>query len=169
MANIEIFSGIVIFAYVVTVYCIRSFVPFIYKYGITINEYNIGKMEKLDFSNKIGQIFRKPNTQIKVFSNDEIFFIVEPYSIFERRIIPNLINKCIFEKGEYKILTQIPFSYLIFPLVFAIIFYFEKDFELIRFLGLIILAIFVFQYFYNNWKMKFMLNDIKEFINGIIL
>jgi hypothetical protein len=169
MVNLDILAGIVILVYIITLYCIRSFIPFIYKYGITINEFSIGKMEKLDFSSRIGQIYKKPNTEIKVNTNNELLFLIKPYNVLERRIYLNLINRCVFENGEYKIITQIPFTYLIFPVAALLIYFIERDLEIIKIGGSIVLIIFIFQYLYNNWKMKFMLNDIKEFLNGIIL
>ena len=148
--------------YIIGVLCIWEFIPFIFKYGITFYSYNIGKMIKLDYSNKIGKIYSKKNTKIKVISENEFLFIPESETGWEHRILPFFINKCIFEDEEYRIISKIPLTYLVFPLLIII----ENEMN-VFFLGLFI--IFIIQLLINKWKMNFMLDDIKDFINGNLL
>jgi len=163
-----VLAGIAISVYIIGALCIWNFIPIIFKYGITIIEYNLGKMIKLDFSNKIGKEYKMENTKIKIISQNEILFIVEPKSL-EHRIIPYFINKCIFENDEYKIISKIPLTYLIFPLVTMVLYILERNTEYFTILLLTFSVFVIIHIFYNNWKMKFMIDDIKKFLNGNLL
>jgi branched-subunit amino acid transport protein AzlD len=145
--------------------CIYGLFPFILKYGLTIFETNLGKMEIIDFSDKIGNVYEKRSTKIKVFSQNDIYFVPKYHWIY--RISPYMINKCINDDGEYIIISKIPLTYLIFPLLILVEYIIEKQISLgIIGIGCIFLVISIIA---NNWMMKSMLIDINEFINGIEL
>jgi hypothetical protein len=165
--KIVILIGIGSVVYFIGLLCIINFVPIIFKYGITFISYNIGKTDKLDFSDKIGNIYKKKYTKIKIISQDEMLFIPDSQYAGEFRILPFFINRCIFYNGKYIIISQIPLTYLIFPLLIFATYYIEKDIDNIKIVALSLFTIFVIQLIINNWKMKFMINDLKEFISGV--
>ena len=168
MDKFEILLAIAFGIYLIGVLCIWEFIPFIFKYGITFYSYNIGKMIKLDYSNKIGKIYSKKNTKIKVISENEFLFIPESKTGWEHRILPFFINKCVFHDGEYIIISKIPLTYLVFPLLIAI-YYIKKDMDIVKILSLSLFSFFIIQLLINKWKMSFILDDIKDFINGNLL
>jgi len=169
MDKIVILLVIGLVVYFIGLLCIINFIPIIFKYGITFFNYDIGKMDKLDFSNKVGNIYKKKYTKIKIISQDEMLFIPDSQYAGEFRILPFFINRCIFYNGKYIVISQIPLTYLIFPLMIFVIYYIKKDIDNINTIAISLFIIFIIQLIINNWKMKFMINDLKEFISGIEL
>ena len=169
MDKIVILVGIGLVVYFIGLLCIINFIPIIFKYGITFINYDIGKLDKLDFSNKIGKIYKKKYTKIKIISQDEMLFIPDSQYPAEFRILPFFINRCIFYNGKYYIISQIPLTYLIFPLLIFVIYYIEKDIDNIKIIAISLFIMFIIQLIINDWKMKFMINDLKEFISGVEL
>ena len=157
---------ITFFIHLIGVLSIQGFNPYIFKYGLEINNLNLGKMEILNFSEKIGIIYEKKHSMIKVISQNE-FYIVPKYHPYIRRLIPYCINICVHENEEYKVISKIQLTYLIFPIMTVIFYLLEREINLI--------IVFMFLFFLtvtliaNNWIMKFIINDVKEFINGIEL
>jgi hypothetical protein len=150
---------------------ILKFIPIFYEYGITIIEINVEKSEIINLTEKIGNEYEKEHTRIKIISDNEFLFfqryIMPPKTAL---IFPYFVNKCIIMNGGYKIISKIPLTYMLFPLIFIIHFIMEQGFsENIKISLLSILFFIVFHLIAHNWKMKFMLNDVEKFIRGVEL
>ncbi|MDR1858539.1 MAG: hypothetical protein LBQ69_03630 [Treponema sp.] len=157
--------------YFVGIICIINFIPLFFIYGIKIIDMDMGKMGILDFSDRIGSVYIKNNVRIKIISENEFLFVQKPD--FEWRLnllLPYFINNCIIENGEYKIISRIPLTNLIFPIVIIVNFILEQGItENIKIqIGLCVLFL-IFHLFMHNWKLKYMLFDINKFVNGIEL
>ena len=159
---------IVFFTYFIGWLCIQNFIPFIFKYGITIFCVKIEKNKILDFSEKIGREISKKNTRVKIYTPNVFLFIPNFKVPAEVRIFPYFINKCIFINGEYWVISKIPLSYLIFPMAIITAYFLDiKDSIMILFT--VFSIIFIISLIAHNWKMKFMLTDINEILDGIDL
>ena len=148
---------------------LSDFYPYIHEYGLKIMEYKLEKMEILDYSDKIGKIYEKKYSKIKVISQNE-FHIIPKYHLFLSRLSPYCIYKCINNKGEYVISSKLPITFLGYITVGIIIYLIKKEitteietlFFLFSFFLIITLII-------NNWIIKFLIMDISEYLSGIEL
>jgi hypothetical protein len=151
--------------------CILKFIPIFYEYGITIIEMNVEKSDIINLTEKIGNEYEKEHMRIEIISDNEFLFfqryIMPPKTAL---IFPYFVNKCIIENGGYKIISKIPLTYTLFPLIFIINFIIKRVFsENIKISLASILFFIVFHLIAHNWKMKFMLSDIEKFISGVEL
>ena len=156
-----IVSGVYILGWL----CIQSFFPFIFRYGITIFCTKIEKNTILDFSEKIGREIDKKNTRIKIYSKNEIFFLPNFTTAVEAKIFPYFINKCILYNGEYWVISKIPLSYFIFPVAIVMAYYLNIR-DVIILLFSVFSSLFIISLVAHNWKMKLMLTDINDFLDG---
>ncbi|MDR1839848.1 MAG: hypothetical protein LBQ93_09750 [Treponema sp.] len=171
MNEFMILLGIAFVVYFAGIICIIKFIPFLFIYGIKIIDMNMGKMGVLDFADKIGKKYEKNNVRIKIISENEFLFVQKPD--FEYRLLfflPYFINNCIIENEECKIISRIPLTNLIFPIIIIVNFILEQGItENIKIqIGLCVLFL-IFHLFMHNWKIKYMLFDINKFVNGIEL
>jgi hypothetical protein len=171
MNEFMILLGIAFIIYFVGIICINRFVSVFFIYGIKIIDMNMGKMGILNFADKIGKEYEKNNVRIKIISENNFLFVQKLN--FEHRLsilLPYFINNCIIENGEYKIISKIPLTNLIFPIIIIVNFILEQRMtENIKIqIGLCVLFL-IFHLFMHNWKLKYMLLDINKFVNGIEL
>ena len=157
--------------YFAGIICIIKFIPILFMYGIKIVDINMGKMGILHFADKIGKEYEKNNVRIKIISENEFLFVQR--AGFEWRFIgpflPYFINSCIIEKGEYKIISRIPLTNLVFPIVIIVNFILEQGLtENIKLQIGSCIVFLIFHLFMHNWKLKFMLFDINKFVNGFV-
>jgi hypothetical protein len=149
--------------------CIYEFLPFVFKYGIEIMEFNLEKAIILNYSEKIGKIYKKKYCKIKVISQNE-FHIVPEYHPYIRRFAPYYINKCININGEYKIISKIPITFLSYPIMCFVIYLITKEITIeIKIMLFLFIFFLIVTFIINKWIMDFILIDIKEYINGIEL
>ena len=143
---------------------ISCFIPYIFKYGIKISNINLGKMDVLDFSGKIGNVYEKKYSRIKVISQN-VFYIAPRYHFLMRKMMPYCIIKCINANGEYKIISEMQLTFFVFPIMSVIIYSLEKEIALIMIFSFFFFLIMTL--LANNWISEFVIMEIRDFISGI--
>jgi len=148
---------------------LSNFFPYVHKYGLKIMEYKLEKIEILNFSDKIGKIYEKKYSKIKVISQNE-FHIIPKYHIFLAKLNPYCIYKCINNKGEYEISSKLPLTFLGYIIMSIIIYLIKKEITTeIEIMFYFFLFSLILTLIVNNWIIKFLIMDINEYLNGVEL